>query len=147
MYRKTIVSLCSPYILLLSYFLRNSGFEIRVSCCKGYSMSGLYELGKSMSGQFYFHLKADNNETILSSHMYLSRRAAKNGIDAVRLNAPIEKRYKRWTSPAGQHFFFLKAENNKVIGRSEMYSTSSAMENGIAFVKANGPESSINDLT
>jgi uncharacterized protein YegP (UPF0339 family) len=41
----------------------------------------------------------------------------------------------------------LKAGNNQVIGSSEMYSSTSAMENGIASVKKNAPIAEIDDIS
>jgi uncharacterized protein YegP (UPF0339 family) len=37
--------------------------------------------------------------------------------------------------------------NSQKIGRSEYYSSASAMENGIASVKANGPDATVTDET
>jgi uncharacterized protein YegP (UPF0339 family) len=47
----------------------------------------------------------------------------------------------------GQPFFVLKAANGETIGRSEMYSSASAMENGIASVKRNAATATVDDLT
>jgi len=41
----------------------------------------------------------------------------------------------------------LKAGNGEEIGRSETYSSESAMENGIASVKKNAPDAKVEDLT
>lgn len=40
----------------------------------------------------------------------------------------------------GQFYFNLTAKNGQVIATSEMYTTKSACENGIASVKENAPE-------
>ena len=42
---------------------------------------------KSKDNQFYFVLKAPNNETIATSEMYKSKQACENGIQSVRTNA------------------------------------------------------------
>jgi len=41
--------------------------------------------------------------------------------------------------------FRLKASNGQIMGKSEMYSRISGMENGIASVKKNGPEAQVAD--
>ena len=41
----------------------------------------------------------------------------------------------------------LKAGNHEVIGKSEMYESESACDNGIASVKANAPEAEVDDQT
>ncbi|WP_210546139.1 YegP family protein [Rhodoferax sp. PAMC 29310] len=62
-------------------------------------------------------------------------------------NGAIDERFERATSSAGQPYFNLNAGNGQVIGRSEMYSSASAMENGIASVKSNAPDAPVKDLT
>ena len=48
---------------------------------------------------------------------------------------------------SGDPYFVLKAANHEIIGKSEMYSSTSAMENGIESVKKNGPDSEVVDET
>lgn len=43
----------------------------------------------------------------------------------------------------GLPFFNLKATNGQVIGKSEMYSSVAACENGIESVKKNAPEAEV----
>ena len=45
----------------------------------------------------------------------------------------------------GSAYFNLKASNGQVIGTSEMYSGSPAMENGIVSVKKNAPDATVED--
>jgi uncharacterized protein YegP (UPF0339 family) len=93
--------------------------------------------------QFMFNLQAANGQVILTSERYTSRDGALAGIASVRLNAPHDGRYERRTSSAGKPYFVLKAGNGEVIGRSEMYSSAGAMENGIESVKKNAPEAPV----
>ena len=109
-------------------------------------MSGWYVLKRS-GDQFMFNLKAGNGEIILTSERYTSKDGAKNGIGSVQTNSPKDERYERKTSTSGQPYFVLKAANGEVIGRSEMYSSASAMEGGIESVKRNGPTTDIRDET
>ena len=102
-------------------------------------MAGKFELKVSDSGKYHFNLKAGNGQIILSSEMYESKSAATNGIASVQKNAPDDGRYERKTSSNGKPFFTLKAGNGEVIGKSEMYESASAMENGIESVKSNAP--------
>ena len=106
-------------------------------------MAGKFELKESDNGKFYFNLKAGNGQIILSSEMYDSRSAAENGIASVARNAADDARYERKESSNGKPFFVLKAGNGEPIGRSEMYETAAAMENGIESVKTNAPGASI----
>ena|SRR5581483_1507936 len=109
-------------------------------------MASKYELRKSTNGQFYFNLKAGNGEKILTSETYKTKSGAEGGIESVRKNAPTDSLYERKTSTSGQPYFVLKAANGEQIGRSETYSSTSAMENGIESVKKNAPDAKVEDL-
>lgn len=106
-----------------------------------------YELKTDKSGQFIFNLKAANGQVILTSESYTQKSSALAGIDSVRANGPDDANYERKTSSASQPYFVLKAKNGGIIGRSEMYSSESARENGIASVKTNCPSTDVDDKT
>ncbi len=110
-------------------------------------MAAKFELKKSDSGKFHFNLKAANGEVILSSEMYESKSAAENGIASVKANASLDAQYERKASVNNQPYFVLKAANQQIIGKSEMYSSAASCENGIASVKKNAGEAVISDLT
>ena len=103
-------------------------------------MAGKFELKKSTNGKFHFNLKAGNGQIILSSEMYETRAAAEGGIESIKKNSADDARYDRRTSAKGDPYFVLKASNGQEIGRSEMYNSPAAMENGITSVKTNGPD-------
>jgi uncharacterized protein YegP (UPF0339 family) len=94
-----------------------------------------------------FNLKVENGQIISSSQMYEAKTSAENGFESCRTNGVLDERFERATSSAGQPYSKLKAANGQVIGRSEMYSSAAAMENGIASVKTNAPDASLKDLT
>ena len=110
-------------------------------------MAGKFEINQSKNGQYYFNLKAGNGEIILSSEQYESKSAAQNGIESVKKNAALDERFERRTSVKDEPYFVLKAGNGQEIGRSEMYSSPAAMENGIASVKKNASGAELRDLT
>lgn len=110
-------------------------------------MAGYFELKTAKDGQFYFNLKAGNHEVILTSEMYKSRASAENGIESVQKNSSDDERYERRKSSNGKDYFVLKAANHQEIGRSEMYESSSAMENGIKSVQTNGASTDVKDKT
>ena len=109
-------------------------------------MAAKYEL-KSSDEQFMFNLIAGNGEVILTSERYTTKASADGGIASVKTNSPIDERYDRLTSTSDQPFFVLQAANGETIGTSEMYSSASAMETGIASVKKNGPAAEVDDRT
>ena len=108
--------------------------------------TGHYELKKSSNGQYHFTLKASNGEIILSSEMYASKASAENGIASVQANAPDEAQFEVKSSSDHKPYFVLKAKNHQVIGTSQLYSSESAMKNGIQSVMKYGPTLQIRDL-
>lgn len=106
-------------------------------------MAGKFELKQSTNGKYHFNLKAGNGQIILSSEMYESKAAAENGIASVQKNAADDNRFERKTSSNGKAYFTLTATNGQTIGKSEMYETTAAMENGIESVKTNAPGAAI----
>ncbi len=110
-------------------------------------MSARYEIKKSSNGQFYFNLVAGNNEVILTSEMYEQKSSANKGIESVKANSPLDKRYDRRTSKSNEPYFVLKAANGEIIGNSEMYSSEASRDKGIESVKANGSSAEVQDLT
>lgn len=108
-------------------------------------MAGTFVIAPAAGGKFRFTLQAGNNHVILTSETYETKAGAKNGIEAVRKNAPDDTAYDRRTAKNGSPYFVLKAKNDEPIGTSEMYSTTTAMENGIASVKANAPGATMED--
>lgn len=109
-------------------------------------MAGYYVLKRS-GQEFMWNLKAGNHETILTSERYTTKAGAEGGIASVKVNSPIDARYERKTSKAGEPYFVLTAANGQTIGKSEMYSSKSAMEDGITSVKTNGPTAPTKDET
>lgn len=100
-------------------------------------MVGYYELKKTADGQFMFNLRAGNREVILTSERYTTKASAETGIASVRVNAARAGAFEARLATDGAPYFVLKAANGEVIGTSELYSSRSAMEHGIASVQAN----------
>ncbi|HEY0458294.1 MAG TPA: YegP family protein [Pyrinomonadaceae bacterium] len=110
-------------------------------------MAGKLEIKNSTSGKFHFNLKAGNGQIILSGEMYETRSACENGIESVRKNAADLSRFEKRTSTKGDPYFVLKAGNGQEIGRSEMYSSDSACQNGIESVAVNATNAEVVDTT
>jgi uncharacterized protein YegP (UPF0339 family) len=97
-------------------------------------MTAQYRLQVAADGEHYFNLTAENNKVILTSEMYTTKASAQKGVESVRANGPLPERYERRRSADGKDYFVLKAANAEVIGTSEMYNSTEAMENGIEAV-------------
>ena len=110
-------------------------------------MAGYFELKAAAGGKFMFNLKAANHQVVLTSETYGAKASALMGIESVKKNAPDDSRYQRKTAKDNSPYFVLVAANSEPLGKSEMYSSTSAMEGGIASVKANAPTAEVKDVT
>jgi uncharacterized protein YegP (UPF0339 family) len=104
-----------------------------------------FEIYTDKRGEFRFRLKASNGQAILASEGYKAKSGCTNGIESVRKNSQKDSNYERLQSKSGKPYFNLKATNGQVIGTSEMYESTSGMENGIASVKKNAPNAEISE--
>lgn len=102
-----------------------------------------FEVYQDSRSEFRFRLKANNGQSILASEGYSAKSGCMNGIESVRKNSQDDSKYDRKKSSNGKHYFNLKASNGQIIGTSEMYESSSGMENGIASVKTNAPTATV----
>lgn len=110
-------------------------------------MPGIFHLKRS-GDQYMFNLNSTGNgETVLTSERYTSKQNAEGGILSVKANAPYDARYQKLTARDGSPYFTLTGTNGQVIGVSEMYSTTRARDEGIAWVKANAPSATTVDQT
>src|SRR5712692_9156640 len=110
-------------------------------------MTCAFALEQSNDGQFMSNLKAGKGEIILTIQSYETKAAADEGSASVRASAPLDARYERRKATDGEHYFVLKAANEQVIGRSELYVSASAVENGVASVQRNAPDAGVKDIT
>ena len=105
-----------------------------------------------------FDLKAGNGEVIVTSEVYASEAACRNGVASVQKNAPVaavenqtvegyavEKhpKFEVYADKAGEFRFRLKAKNGQNIGKSEGYKTKASCRNGIESVGKNAPEAEV----
>ncbi|MBL4879726.1 MAG: YegP family protein [Oleispira sp.] len=97
-----------------------------------------YLLFTGKDNQYYFNLKAGNNEIILQSEGYISKQGALNGIKSVQIHCTDDRNFVKKISKDDSPFFVLRAKNNEIIGKSEMYSSTQMMLKGIESVKFNG---------
>ena len=110
-------------------------------------MAAKFELKKAKNGRFFFNLKAANGEVILTSEGYKQKESSEKGVESVRKNSANDAMFDRKVATNGQNFFVLKAANGETVGKSETYSSSSAMTKGIASVKRNAPQARLVDTT
>lgn len=61
----------------------------------------------------------------------------------MRKSSQKDENFQRKTASNGSPYFVLVASNGQTIGKSEMYSSAAAMENGIQSVKTNAPGAAV----
>lgn len=106
---------------------------------------GKFVITKRKNGEYQFNLKAGNGQTILSSEGYSAKAGCENGIESVRKNSQDDSKYESKTSANEKYYFNLKATNGQIIGTSEMYESVASRDNGIASVKSNAPDATVDD--
>lgn len=110
-------------------------------------MSGKFELSKTRNNQFVFNLKAANGQIILTSGTHASKELALQHLEKARHAGVDDSHFDRCTSVGGQPYFSLQGASGIKLGRSEMYSSTAAMEKGIASVKRNVQTARVIDLS
>jgi uncharacterized protein len=98
-------------------------------------MAATFEIKRARGGKYVFNLKSTNDQVILTSQTYESKDSAGAGIESVRHNARRDERYIEKSGSNGLPYFVLIAANNRVIGKSQLYSNRAAMSRGMAAVK------------
>ena len=104
-----------------------------------------FEINTDKAGNFCFNLKADNGQVILAIQGYTSKSRYENGIDSVRKNSQNDDMFDRCSEKDRSPYFSLKASNGQLKGNSEIFSSTSSMENSITSVRKNTPDASIVD--
>ena len=108
-----------------------------------------------------FDLHAANGQSILTSEVYTTLNACRNGIASVAKNAPLAKlvdqteegfkvltnpKFEMYTDKAGFYRFRLKARNGEIIAVSESYTAKAGCLNGIESVKKNAGDAVIEEI-
>lgn len=104
---------------------------------------GKFVISLRKNGEYQFILKAYNGQQILWSEGYAALASCENGIASVRMNSQHDGCFDKRVSSNSKLFFYLKATNGQIIGRSGMYESEAAMDNGIASVMKNAPDAEI----
>ena len=110
-------------------------------------MSGKFELTKNRHGFFVLSLKAANGQVVMTSQQMTNKEDAEGVLDRLRRCSLIDECFDRRLAPGGHPYFSLLSEDGERIGKSTQYSSTAAMEKGIASVKRNAFSARILDLS
>jgi len=107
-----------------------------------------YFYGQSAKDQkWYFRLKDNNHETILSAtEGYNSKQGCLNGIDSCKRHSPYDQYYHLLKGTDNKYYFSLHAANNEKIGKSEGYNTPYARDRGKENCKQEAPYASVKEV-
>lgn len=110
-------------------------------------MAIFYLAPSKKDGKFYFRLEDNNNKIILSSFEgYKTKQGCRNVISYVKINAPFDSKYHRFSGEDGLGYFTLKSANSEPIGISEGYLTIYRRDKGIENCKIEAPYATIKEL-
>ena len=113
---------------------------------------------RTVNSGIKFDLKATNGQVILTSEVYSTKAACRNGVESIMKNAPVANvedqtvegfetmthpKFEMYQDKAGEFRFRLKARNGEIIGVSEGYTTKANCVNGVESVKKNAAEAEI----
>jgi len=110
-------------------------------------MSGKCELTKNRHGQFIFSLKAADGQVVMTSQAMNTKDEINAELARVREFCIRDECYDRKLAPGGQPYFSLLTPEGDRLGKSTHYSSTAAMEKGIASVKRNGTAARLIDLS
>lgn len=94
-------------------------------------------------GQYYFKLLASNGQVILNSEAYTTDRQRNSDIYSVQVHAFDLVRFEKRISHEGKYYFIVRDEDDHVIGKSILYTSEAARDNGIESVKNNARDASV----
>ena len=113
---------------------------------------------RAVNSGIKFDLKATNGQVILTSEVYTTKAACRNGVESIMKNAPVANvedqtvegfetvthpKFEMYQDKAGEFRFRLKARNGEIIGVSEGYTSKANCINGVESVKKNAAEAEI----
>lgn len=111
-----------------------------------------FQVLEAKNGEFYFNLRAGNNEVIGTSELYATKANAERGARAVRglvrlakaatQAAPHRERFELFTGEDGKAYFRLRAGNGEIMLASQGYTAKSSAKDGIEAVQRNGADAS-----
>ncbi len=106
---------------------------------------GYFILNKSQEGFYSFTLQTEEDEAILDSGNYESKKEAEDGIESIRTIASFSSRYNQKRTPDNHLYFVLTAANDHVVGTSKYYASSDTLEADIDAVMRLAPLAKIID--
>lgn len=139
--------------------LRSQGYTKLASAQKGVASvlengndKRQFDVKQATNGDWFFNLRAANNEIIGTSELYASKSNAERGARTVRSlvrlsrdasqPAPRRESFELFKGEDGKAYFHLRAANGEIMLGSQGYTATASARGGIASVLANGTDAS-----
>ena len=106
-----------------------------------------FVVSKNTNDLYYFRLRANNGQLLLSSEGYVSKVGCLNGVESVKSNGRDQNRYDKRTTSNVNYYFNLKAMNGQILGTSEIYETAAARDNAMKTVQSTVTDTLLDDET
>ncbi len=106
---------------------------------------GYFILKKSPDGFYSFTLHTEDDEAILDSGNYESKKEAEDGVESMRTIASFSSRYNQKRTPDNHLYFVLMSANDRVVGTSKYYASRDTLEADIDAVMRVAPQANIID--
>lgn len=104
---------------------------------------GQFEVLSGGNHQYYYNLKADNGQVILTSHRHATIEGCLRAIDSVKKHSAYDSQFDRKNAMDSKFYFNLKSFSNEIIGVSKMYNSGETRDRDIEAVKKNAQNSEI----
>lgn len=108
---------------------------------------GQFEITKTKNGEFFFHLKASNGQTLMKSEKYMTKDSTKKGIESVRRNSADRSKFDVFEPKGGKPYFSLRAVNGRVVASSEPYANVADRDAALKTVYTTASKAKIVDLS
>lgn len=93
-----------------------------------------FSISTTNGGLYKFNLIANNGEIILQSESYTTRSACLNAISLIKHNSLSDESYEKQSNHKGA-FFYFKARNGEILGKSNTYISTASRDSVINVVK------------
>ena len=102
-------------------------------------------LKKSEASEPFTFRFMSEDKVLIKSENYKAKKSALNGIESVKTNSQVDKRYELKESKNGKFFFNIKATNGQVVGTSSLFATEDERTEAMELLKNESPDASLTD--
>ncbi len=86
--------------------------------------------------QFFFDLKAETGDVIISSEAFHTKAACNTGIEALKAVARDDNKFERMKSPDDHFYFVIKGANGKPMAKSVLFNNPADRNAAIKTIEA-----------